>query len=244
MTVKGRVVGPDGQPVQDAWMFSRVIFRALPVAGRIWEGFVHRNARNGHFEVHGLAPHGEIPVHFLEPKHKLGATAYVIGKLETRKLITVRLGPCGTAKARLLDSEGKPLPGFNEPWLLSMVVTPGALGSIKARKEGLLEADEDYVTRIDPINYEQNPVSDAQGRITFPALIPGAIYRIIDRTTFRDEAGPSCARYSASSLVRCSTWAISGSRSLRVSHMTRRVGIREGEAQLRTVRLVGARWGH
>ena len=43
---------------------------------------------------------------------------------------------------------------------------------------------------IDPINYEPNPVSDAQGRITFPALIPGASYRIVDRTPFRGPEGP------------------------------------------------------
>ncbi len=35
---------------------------------------------------------------------------------------------------------------------------------------------------IDSINYRKEPVSDAQGRIVFPALIPGVTYRLMDRT--------------------------------------------------------------
>ena len=44
-----------------------------------------------------------------------------------------------------------------------------------------MSADADYLSRIDPTDYA-DLVSDAQGRITFPALIPGATYRVVDRT--------------------------------------------------------------
>ena len=54
----------------------------------------------------------------------------------------------------------------------------------------LLLADESRLPEVDPINYEHLPVADAQGRITFIALIPGAAYRVIDRTTVRDPDGP------------------------------------------------------
>ncbi len=40
------------------------------------------------------------------------------------------------------------------------------------------------MSRIDPTNYTADLIADPQGRITFPALIPGATYRITDRTTF------------------------------------------------------------
>jgi hypothetical protein len=74
--------------------------------------------------------------------------------------------------------------------MTSMVVTPGAYPTNKARKDGVLLADQGRLRAVDPINYRKDPVSDAQGRITFPALIPGATYRIVDRTPFRGVEGP------------------------------------------------------
>jgi hypothetical protein len=44
-----------------------------------------------------------------------------------------------------------------------------------------LSADGDFLSRIDPERYT-DLASDARGRITIPALIPGATYRIIDQT--------------------------------------------------------------
>jgi hypothetical protein len=49
-----------------------------------------------------------------------------------------------------------------------------------------LAGEADYFCRIDPINYADGPVSDSQGRVVFPALIPGATYQIQDRS---DEVG-------------------------------------------------------
>jgi RNA polymerase sigma factor (sigma-70 family) len=189
-TVSGRVIGPDGQPAQDTWIISRRVLRPGGGGGRFWFGDVHGNARQGRFELHGLDPDTEVPVHFFEPKARLGATVHLSGKHASAGLVSVRLKPCGSARARLVDPGGKPLGGFSRPWLISMVVTPGPYDGIKARKEGLLVADETRLPNVDPINYDQLPVADAQGRITFPALIGGASYRIVDRTTVRDPGGP------------------------------------------------------
>ena len=63
-----------------------------------------------------------------------------------------------------------------------MVITPGEFSPTKARKDGTLLADEGFLSDIDPINYQKDPVSAADGRIVFPTLIPGATYRIVDRT--------------------------------------------------------------
>ena len=190
MTVKGQVIGPDGQPVQDAQIVSPIFLMPSSVPWRSWQGDYHGNVRNGRFELHGLATDPEIPVFFLEPRRKLGAMVNLSGKSGSHDPITVRLAPCGTARARLVDSAGKPLAGYRDPYLIGMVVTPGpSWFSRDKADEGRLAGEKDYVCRIDPINYPDGCVSDALGRVIFPALIPGATYQIDDMSAIDDNGG-------------------------------------------------------
>ena len=188
-TVKGRVIGPDDRPVADAWLISRLTLRPAPRPWRSWLPDEHGTARDGRFELHGLDTDTEVPVYFLDPNRKLGATAHFSGKSTSGGPVTVRLEPCGTARARLVGPDGKPLGNFSQSWLISMVVTPDTVPGPNNRGESLLMADQDFLTRIDTINYRQDPATDAQGRIVFPALIPGATYRIVNRGP-RSEGGP------------------------------------------------------
>ena len=71
-----------------------------------------------------------------------------------------------------------------------MVITPGAVSLIEARKNGPVLANQGVLRAFDPINHSARPTTDADGRITFPALIPGATYRILDGTTARSPGGP------------------------------------------------------
>ena len=190
VTVKGQVVGPDGEPVVDIWMLSRIHLNPSRPLLRQWRGDYHGTARNGRFELHGLDPDSEVPVSFFEPKRKLGATIRFSGKQAGGEPIVVKLEPCAMATARLVGPGGKPLAGYQHPRLISMVVTPGEFNGVKARKDGTTLADQDTLTGIDPINYAKAPAADAQGRIVFPALIPGATYRISDQTTARTPNGP------------------------------------------------------
>jgi hypothetical protein len=181
MTVKGQVVGPDGQPVQDAKMVSRIILMPSGAPWRSWQGEYQGHVRNSRFELHGLAAERDVPVFFLEPKRKLGAIVNLSGKSGSAGPTTVRLAPCGAAGARLVDSAGKPLAGYRDPSLITMVVTPGPSSYSRDKADqDRLAGDKDYFCRIDPINYVDGPVSDAQGRVVFPALIPGATYQIQD----------------------------------------------------------------
>ena len=190
VTIQGHVIGPDDQPVPDTWLISRIILSKLGAVYQLWRAGLYSAARNGRFEIHGLDPDADVPIYFLEPNRKLGASVHFSGKSASGGPLTVRLQPCATARARLVGPDGKAIGRFSKPWLISIVVTPGPFGSNTARKEGLLLADEGRLPVVDPINYKQDPVSDARGRITFPALIPGATYRIIDRTPFRGPDGP------------------------------------------------------
>ena len=74
-----------------------------------------------------------------------------------------------------------------------MVVTPGPPSSSAQVRAGALAADEDALGRVDPVNHGNGLVADAQGRIALPALIPGATYRIIDRTGVAGD-GPQVRR--------------------------------------------------
>jgi len=168
-TVNGRVVGPDGQPIQDAWMISRVCLSPSTSAWLMWRGNQRGSVKSGRFEVHGLDPDTEVPVYFLDPHHKLGATADFSRKSAAGGSVTVRLQPCGTAKARLVDSSGKPISGYRGSRLISMVVSPS---------NSVFRYQEATLAIIDTINYADSPVSDALGRIAFPALVPGAPYHL------------------------------------------------------------------
>jgi hypothetical protein len=162
-TVKGQVVGPDGQPIQDAKMVSRVILMSSGVPWRSWQGDYTGHMRNARFELQGLASNVEVPVFFHEPKRKLSALVNLSDKLGAGGLITVRLQSCGAAKARLINSAGKPLAEYRDRCLISMVVTPGpAWYSRNKADEGRLAGEKDFFCRIDPINYTDGPVADAR----------------------------------------------------------------------------------
>ena len=58
-----------------------------------------------------------------------------------------------------------------------MAVTPGDYGQ-DALQKGKPAAGAEFAANIDRVNYMPGPQTDGQGRITFPALIPGVTYGI------------------------------------------------------------------
>ena len=84
-----------------------------------------------------------------------------------------------TATARLVGPDGKPLSHFTPRATFLMVVTPGEFSNTKNRKEEALTPHAaGPLTAIDPVNYPAPPASDGDGRIVFPALIPGTTYHL------------------------------------------------------------------
>ncbi len=186
-TVKGQVTGPDGQPVPNAYLFSRIILDPSSGIWRRWTGRQNTRMRSGRFEIHGLDTDTEVPVYFLDPKRKLGTMVKFSGKPASGGPINVRVEACGIAKARLVDPAGRPFAGRlpRGELTLTMVVTPGPRLSSSRNESGVLAADEGGMSIVDPVNYANGLASDAAGQITFPALIPGAIYRLIDQSASR-----------------------------------------------------------
>ncbi len=173
ISASGRIVDQQGQPLDEALVVSRLTYSPLSLH---WRGQILPTL-GGRFELTGLEEGKEYPVYFLNAERRLGRTIVIRpGGGEQ----TVVLEPCGTATARFVDPRGKPHPEF---WPgLHMIVTPGAHRYDRAAAErGELSADEDLVSNIDRTNYRQGFETDSQGKVTFPALIPGATYRL---TTF------------------------------------------------------------
>jgi RNA polymerase sigma factor (sigma-70 family) len=169
VTVRGRLLGPDGKPVAKALMAHR-----LHVSVALGWQFPEE-VRDGVFEVHGLDPEKGAPVYFLDAENQCGAMVTLSGK-QAGETVTVKLAPCGKATARYVDGQGQPVADYAAS--PDLVITPGAAGRVIVPGKAELLADSTSLTNFDRHNYWHRLKTDAKGRITFPALIPGATYRI------------------------------------------------------------------
>jgi RNA polymerase sigma factor (sigma-70 family) len=174
-TVKGRVLGPNGQTVDKAEIIATLHFSYFHLS---WRGDLTIHARDGRFELHGLDAEKPTTVSFLDADHEWGATVELSGKQASDEL-TVQLQPCGQAKARFVGPDGKPVARIFP--LFEILGTPGRHEESRDPKDqGVLAADAAYLPNVDRKHYWNATFSDAEGRITLPDLIPGASYRISD----------------------------------------------------------------
>jgi RNA polymerase sigma factor (sigma-70 family) len=166
VTVRGRVVGPDGKPVAQGIWFC---YNQVQTHCASWFGAA-KTFHGGAFELRGCDPNETYPVSFLDPANQTGATVRICPKEAGSRPVTVTLAPCGRAVARLVDRQGKPRTG------------PGPIFYVVARLGGRgIEDDSDFVANVDRTNYPGGRVNpDAKGRCTYAALIPGTTYTILD----------------------------------------------------------------
>jgi RNA polymerase sigma factor (sigma-70 family) len=170
VTVRGRLVGPDGKPVARAMLACRL--RITPFE---WHWRWSAEVRGGHFELHGCDRDRTYEAYFVDDEHLLGAVAQLAAKDAHKGPVVVRMVPCGSATARLLDREGKP--AARQSLGLVLILTAGVQPSPEALGRGLLYAEEEFAGNL-AWRYYRNLASDAHGRVRLPALIPGATYRV------------------------------------------------------------------
>jgi Zn-dependent protease with chaperone function len=96
-TLKGKLVGPDGQPVAGALMMGAQDFFQM------WS---HQALSSAEFEVRALGSEDKRGLVFYQEEKGL-AGAYVVQPGELGP-VTVRLEPCGTLTGRLVDDGGLP----------------------------------------------------------------------------------------------------------------------------------------
>jgi hypothetical protein len=180
VTVRGRLFGPQGEPVPEALMLSRSVHPYDP-AWRANMALV--TLRGGQFELPGCDPEKSTTVYFLDTEHQWGASVDLSGRSAGQPVV-VRLQPCGSATVRCIDFEAKPIAG-PVPTSLQIVMTPGLgkyyRGLLRNATKGQWLADEDFVANFDRKDYwSPGPVAGQDGRCTFPCLVPGALYRLYD----------------------------------------------------------------
>jgi protocatechuate 3,4-dioxygenase beta subunit len=148
LTLKGRVVDPDGKPV------TGVRCHGL---SSTW-GFI-KTLPDATFEVHGLEPGHPRQLGFAHKERRLvGAVIIKDEDLKSEAPLEIRLGPPGSVKGRLVDEDGLPLAGAT---LSVMTVELNGIDNLPPGHGALWPDDETFT-------------AGADGRFEVVGLKPGA----------------------------------------------------------------------
>jgi protocatechuate 3,4-dioxygenase beta subunit len=165
VVVKGKLTGPDGQPVQGAVLLSRLLISHSMNRWINSPSPVPSVPVSADFQLKGCHPDKSYPVIFFQEQKGWGAEVAISGK-QADKPVEVRLQPCGAAKARFLTAEGRPVAGGDGKGLL-LVLGAGDTAF--------------WAGFIEHSNIRADWHTDSAGRITWRNLVSGVTYRINHR---------------------------------------------------------------
>ena len=182
VTVRCRVVDPEGKPVADAIAIGRTYvpysehrFAFIAFNG----GAPTLRVRDGKLDVPGVDPKAPATFYLLDARRQLGATAIISAATAKDGPVVIKLQPCGSARVRYRDKDGKPVAdrGMID---LALILTPGAEFNNESILAAKPLADMEFQTNLDP-GRNRAARTDAEGTFTYASLIPGAPYRLKDR---------------------------------------------------------------
>jgi len=170
VTLRGKVQGPDDKPAESCVLFSNS-YRVNGYGAYCPIDLLQ--CADGRFELPGCDPDRTHTAHLLDLGRRLGATVELTKKNATEPA-TVRLLPCGSARAQLVDTDGKPLAKYRPEF--NYLLTEGATRDFYlGNNDYALEAVSGTPASLDWEVYGRAETDD-DGRVTFPALVPGARY--------------------------------------------------------------------
>ena len=171
-TLKARAVDTHGVPVANAVLVCPTLLKALHDNGQLVEPI-----RDGVIRIPGQDPSQPVTFYVLDREHALGARAQLRVKTSGEPPV-VHLEPCGSARVRFPNRHGEPdadrsLFADGVMMTLELILVPGVPPVPPSNK---LNAITCHSVNLDRPRHKTLR-TDNEGRVTFPALIPGATYR-------------------------------------------------------------------
>jgi hypothetical protein len=181
-TLRARVLGPDGKP---AARFIALSKSYIPTGVELFQATWNAlECRDGELILPGCDPEKGGTVYLYDSGRALGTTVVFSNGQVTGPPLTVTLQPCGSAKVRYVDCQGKPITS-REPWVL-IALTPGTvMAALYTSGKDDRELEGDWMLWANFAPKRSNEWrADAAGIVTIPALIPGAPYVIANDTKY------------------------------------------------------------
>jgi hypothetical protein len=196
VTLRATVLAPDGRPVA---RFNAISRAYIPTGVELFQASWNAmECRDGELIIPGCDPEKGGSVSLYDLKASLGTTLEFTCAQASGPPLTVTLQPCGAATVRYVDRKGKPVPDL-KPWVV-IALSPGTVmaATVLTGKDDK-ELEGDWIMWV---NFGRGPNpdvrTDADGRVTIPALIPGALYEITsDRAKFDFRTGMEKVEFRA-----------------------------------------------
>ncbi len=175
-TLQARVLTADGRPSTSAVVFTP---SAPPPGARVYQIMIH--AHDGQFELTGLDPAAAHVLYVIDASTREGATVKLDPPCNFDGPLTIELAPCGAASVQLTDAGSKPLAGVKLSELQSRMDLAIELAGGSDNESGMMQeptAEFQFFSSICEKLYDELR-TDSAGKLSLPALIPGAPYRIL-----------------------------------------------------------------